>query len=80
MIEFLQIVKAFALLLLLGFGAFLFFLPTALAMFISKEYEDEGNNRKQLIWMLISMFLLFTDFCVIAFVITKMCGASSAVL
>jgi hypothetical protein len=80
MTEFFQIAKALFLILLGEFGAFLFFLPTALAMFISKEYEDEGNNRKQLIWMLISMFLLFTDVCVVIFVLSKMYGASSVVL
>jgi hypothetical protein len=80
MIEFFQIVKAFALLLLLGFGAFLFFLPTGISMFLSKSYEEDGDNKKQLFWMFISMALLFADFCVIAFVISKMCGASSVVL
>jgi heme/copper-type cytochrome/quinol oxidase subunit 2 len=80
MIESLQILKSFLLILLGVFGAFLLFLPTGISAVLSKEYEDEGDNRKQLFWTLISMILLLADFCVIVLVITKMCGASSVVL
>jgi flagellar biogenesis protein FliO len=55
-------------------------LPTGISMFLSKSYEEDGDNRKQLLWMFISMILLFADFCILAFVISKMRGASSVAL